>query len=124
MSTDSRTANTIDQKLGARVRKRRLEIAMSQERLAELLGVTFQQVQKYERGVNRIAASRLFDISKALDMPVCAFFDELTGISSVSRVTTRPDGADELMQLFSTISSPKVRRRIVDLVRTMATDET
>ena len=67
---DERAANAIDRKIGQRVRSRRLEIGMSQERLAELLGITFQQVQKYEKGVNRIAASRLFDISAALQQPV------------------------------------------------------
>ena len=74
---DERAANAVDRKLGQRVRSRRLEIGMSQERLAELLGVTFQQVQKYEKGVNRIAASRLFDISAALDVPVGRFFENI-----------------------------------------------
>ncbi len=74
---DERAANAIDRKIGQRVRSRRLEIGMSQERLAELLGVTFQQVQKYEKGVNRIAASRLFDIAAALDLPAARFFEGL-----------------------------------------------
>ncbi len=73
--SDGRTANIVDRQLGERVRCRRLELGMSQDRLAELLGVTFQQVQKYEKGVNRIAASRLFDISHALDVPIESFFD-------------------------------------------------
>src|SRR5215468_7883439 len=79
---DERAANAVDRRLGQRVRTRRLEIGMSQERLAEILGVTFQQVQKYEKGVNRIAASRLFDISSALDMPIARFFE---GIGSARR---------------------------------------
>lgn len=74
---DGRSANVVDQKLGERVRSRRLEIGMSQERLADIIGVTFQQVQKYEKGVNRIAASRLFEISVALDWPVSRFFENL-----------------------------------------------
>lgn len=77
--TDERTANAIDRKIGQKVRTRRLEIGMSQERLAELLGVTFQQVQKYEKGVNRIAASRLADIAEALDRPAAWFFPERDG---------------------------------------------
>src|ERR1044071_9087670 len=72
---DERAANAVDRRLGQRVRSRRLEIGMSQERLAELLGVTFQQVQKYEKGFNRIAASRLVDISAALDMSIARFFE-------------------------------------------------
>lgn len=120
---DTRSASTIDQKLGARVRTRRLEIGMSQERLADMLGVTFQQVQKYEKGVNRIAASRLFDIAQALDMPICEFFEGLPGAAGKPRSDARPSGSRELMQLFSKVASAKVRRRIVDLVRTMAADD-
>src|ERR1700752_3904121 len=75
--SNERAANAIDRRLGQRVRTRRLEIGMSQEKLAEILGVTFQQVQKYEKGVNRIAASRLFDISSALDMTIARFFEGL-----------------------------------------------
>lgn len=122
MSTKSRTASGIDVQLGERVRARRLEIGMSQERLADLLGVTFQQVQKYEKGVNRIAASRLFDIAAALETPVCDFFEGLPGSFGKGGSGPRPAGSDELLQLFSTISSSRVRRRIVDLVRTMAAD--
>lgn len=83
--TNERAPNAVDRKIGQRIRVRRAEIGMSQERLAELIGVTFQQVQKYEKGVNRIAASRLFDISLALEMPVSRFFENL--------VATRPGGA-------------------------------
>ena len=67
---DERAANAVDRKLGQRVRSRRLEIGMSQERLAELLGVTFQQVQKYEKGVNRVAASTLIRVARALDCKI------------------------------------------------------
>ena len=72
--SDAREANESDAHVGREVRRRRLEINMSQERLAEILGVTFQQVQQYEKGVNRIAASRLWDIAKALEHPVAKFF--------------------------------------------------
>lgn len=74
----TREANAIDRKLGERVRARRLSVGMSQERLAEALGITFQQVQKYEKGVNRIAASRLLYIATALDWPVAKFYRGLT----------------------------------------------
>lgn len=105
---------------------------MSQERLAELLGVTFQQVQKYEKGINRIAASRLFDISSALDMPVSRFFEGLTGrgISGVAESATEyiddalatPEGA-QLMALFASIKNIKVRRKVIDLVRALTEEE-
>ena len=125
---DERTANAVDRKLGQRVRTRRLEIGMSQERLAELLGVTFQQVQKYEKGINRIAASRLFDISAALDMPVSRFFEGLTGRNGAGPAETSKDYIDDalatpegaqLIGLFASIKSVKVRRRVIELVRAL-----
>lgn len=130
---DERSANAIDRKIGQRVRSRRLEIGMSQERLAELLGVTFQQVQKYEKGVNRIAASRLHDIAASLDMPVARFFEGLAagrgaGVAEstqdyVDDVLATPEGA-QLMQLFASIKSVKVRRRVIELVKALSEEAT
>jgi transcriptional regulator with XRE-family HTH domain len=124
---DERSAGPIDKRLGERVRARRLEIDMSQEQLAELLGVTFQQVQKYERGVNRIAASRLYDIAHALDMPVCRFFDGL-----LPRAKRRGDeepnaienallvsGATELVRMYASLPSATLRKRVSELVRAL-----
>ncbi len=129
---DERAANAIDRKIGQRVRSRRLEIGMSQERLAELLGVTFQQVQKYEKGVNRIAASRLHDIGAALEMPVARFFEGLSaaragGVSEarqdfVDNALATPEGA-QLIALFASIKSQRVRRRVVELVKALADEE-
>jgi transcriptional regulator with XRE-family HTH domain len=126
---DERSANNIDKMLGHRVRSRRLEIGMSQEKLADLLGITFQQVQKYEKGVNRIAASRLFEISSALDMPIESFF---AGVGETKKRDERRDDkfsealatseGNELMRLFASIKSIKVKRRVVELVRAMAAD--
>jgi transcriptional regulator with XRE-family HTH domain len=126
---DERAANAIDRRIGQRVRSRRLEIGMSQERLAELLGVTFQQVQKYEKGVNRIAASRLHDISNALDMPVSRFFEGMSpgrpgGVSESSKdygedILATPEGA-QLVSLFASIQNVRVRRRVIELVRALA----
>jgi transcriptional regulator with XRE-family HTH domain len=95
------------------VRTRRLEIGMSQERLAELLGVTFQQVQKYEKGVNRIAVSRLWDISVALELPVGRFFEGLATARGVAEprqefvddALATPEGS-QLMAMFGSIKSP------------------
>lgn len=125
---DERAANAIDRRIGQRVRSRRLEIGMSQERLAELLGVTFQQVQKYEKGVNRIAASRLHDISNALDMPVSRFFEGMsanrlgvaeTGKDYAEDILATPEGA-QLVALFASIQNVRVRRRVIELVRALA----
>ena len=125
---DERAANAIDRKIGQRVRSRRLEIGMSQERLAELLGITFQQVQKYEKGVNRIAASRLFDIAGALHQPVARFFEGLASRAAgaaesrqntIDDALATPEGA-QLMSVFASIRSQRVRRKVLELVRTLA----
>ena len=122
---DERTANIVDRRVGQKLRSRRLEIDMSQERLADILGITFQQIQKYEKGVNRIAASRLFDISQALDLPIGAFFEgapvskKAEGKSSIHEALATPEGV-ELMNLFASIKSRRVRRRVVDLVKVLS----
>jgi transcriptional regulator with XRE-family HTH domain len=123
--SDQRAAGTIDKRLGDLVRKRRLELGMSQERLAELLGVTFQQVQKYEKGLNRIAASRLHHIAQALDMPVAQFFDGILPSAKRSGAAhaASSGGSDsetaELLKLFTSARSAKLRRRILETVRSM-----
>jgi transcriptional regulator with XRE-family HTH domain len=124
MLNDERSANAIDKRLGERVRTRRLEIGMSQEKLAEFLRVTFQQVQKYEKGVNR-----LYDISLALDMPIAQFFEGLGNARagegpggkpcrSIDAALSDPD-ALELVLTYADIKERKVRRRVLDLVRAM-----
>ena len=127
--SDERAANAVDKKVGQRVRSRRLEIGMSQERLAELLGVTFQQVQKYEKGVNRIAVSRLLDIARSLEISACRFFDGLEnrGVAEESRdyvndALATPEGA-QLMAVFAGIKSQKVRRKVLDLVKVVAEED-
>jgi transcriptional regulator with XRE-family HTH domain len=125
---ETRSANAIDKKLGQRLRARRLEIGMSQERLAELLGVTFQQVQKYEKGINRIAAGRLFDIAAALDMPVARFFENLSGRASSPRASANVESilatteGQQLVALFASIKSLKVRRCVLELARAVASE--
>src|SRR5262249_43331845 len=123
-----RAANAIDRKIGQRVRSRRLEIGMSQERLAELLGITFQQGQKYEKGVNRIAASRLLDISSAVQQPAARVYESLGCPAGgggegrqnyVDDALATPEGA-QLMSVFASIKSQRVRRKVVELVRTLA----
>jgi transcriptional regulator with XRE-family HTH domain len=132
--------NPIDVHVGKRLRLRRTLLGMSQERLGELLGLTFQQVQKYERGVNRIGSSRLFELGQILDVPVSFFFDDM------------PDGQDaaarscygalaeepapfahmvdlglpldkretlELVRAYYRIGDPQVRKRLFELTKTL-----
>jgi transcriptional regulator with XRE-family HTH domain len=128
-----KTPNPIDVHVGNRVRMRRMLIGMSQEKLGEKLGLTFQQIQKYEKGTNRISASRLYQISQILGVPVQFFFEDLPqqsggegeGLQEAGEEGTIMDflGSSEGLQLnryFSRIQDANVRRSIVDLVRTLA----
>lgn len=133
-SDQDRHPNPIDLHVGARIRMRRKILGVSQERLAEDLGLTFQQVQKYERGANRVSASKLYEIARSLQSSVAYFFDGLadptdadgmaeTGAEQfVHDFLMTPEGL-EMASLFPKISRPKVRRRILDLVRSMADEE-
>jgi transcriptional regulator with XRE-family HTH domain len=128
-------ANPIDIQVGNRVRIRRMLIGMSQERLGDLLGLTFQQVQKYEKGVNRIGAGRLFEVSRILNVPVDFFYEgvskELAGQPGMSE----PEGAPPVMEFvtsgeglqlslaFMKIKDTKVRKRVLDLVKSLAEEE-
>jgi len=124
-----RAPNTTDKHVGKRVRMRRLMIKMTQEKLAAQLGLTFQQVQKYEKGVNRISASRLREMSHVLQVPVQFFFDglpETKGGSGKDRqdpsqkfihdFLASSDGL-ALARAFTRLKSSKLRRRIVQLVK-------
>jgi transcriptional regulator with XRE-family HTH domain len=126
-------ANPIDAQVGNRVRLRRMLIGMSQERLGELLGLTFQQVQKYEKGVNRIGAGRLFEVSRILGVPIDYFYEGVNGQHAPgahghpTNQTTPPImefvSSGEGLQLslaFMRIKDPKVRRRMLDLVKSLA----
>ena len=129
--------NPVDQHVGSRVRLRRMLLGMSQERLGESMGLTFQQVQKYEKGVNRIGASRLFQISKILDVPVQFFFEEAPHAEGRSTPgMAEPDSETfileflnsreglELNRAFVKIADPKVRKSVVDLVRALSAGAT
>ena len=135
----SRRANPMDVHVGTRVRLRRMLLGMSQEKLGEHLGLTFQQVQKYEKGVNSIGASRLFDLAKVLGVPVQFFYDEAPagtygnvlpamgfadqpGESYVVEFLGSRDGL-ELNKAFARIKDARVRRTIVDLVRSLAGED-
>ncbi len=123
--------STVDSQVGNRVRVRRMLLGMSQERLGELLGLTFQQVQKYEKGTNRIGAGRLYQIAQILGVPIDYFYEGAeTHINSSTSLVSPPVAeflsSSEGLQLamaFTQIRSTKLRRRVVELVRTMADEE-
>jgi len=131
MST--KAPNPVDKYVGSRVRMRRIMLGMSQEKLGEALGITFQQIQKYEKGTNRIGASRLQQISSILQVPVAFFFDgapnapgqshdglsEAPSPAYVSDFLATSDGL-ALTKAFMGIKDAKLRRRIVDLVEQIA----
>lgn len=128
-ASDARTTTNVDQRLGQRIRSRRLELGMSQQELAERLGLTFQQVQKYEKGANRVAVSRLVNIAAALDAPPASFLDGLTNaregktpVGLAERVLATRDG-HRLMFLFVAIKNERIRKRIVDLAEAMIEEE-
>ena len=132
VKTDAdRTPNPIDVHVGLQVRLRRKALRMSQEKLADALGLTFQQVQKYERGSNRISASKLYEIARTLQAPIGWFFEGLAdptaGEAGVAEAAQHafarsflmsPEGVD-LANLFSRLPQRRVRRRIVELVRSL-----
>ena len=120
----------MDVYVGGRVRQRRTMLGMSQEKLGEALGLTFQQVQKYERGANRIGASRLYQISEVLDVPINFFFEGISPSLTKKRGKTALAEAQaeydhdpmakretELVRSYYKIKDPKVRRRISDLIK-------
>jgi transcriptional regulator with XRE-family HTH domain len=124
-------ANPIDIQVGNRVRIRRMLIGMSQERLGDLLGLTFQQVQKYEKGVNRIGAGRLFEVSRILNVPVDFFYEGVAAQSGGGGLENAPPvmefvSSGEGLQLalaFMKIKDLKVRKRMLDLVKSLAEEE-
>ena len=131
----SRRANPVDVHVGSRVRLRRMLLGMSQEKLGEHLGLTFQQIQKYEKGINRIGASRLFDLSKVLAVPVQFFYEELpVSGDGAGGFAEQPESYAveflasreglELNKAFARITDPRVRRSIVELVRSFAGEST
>lgn len=109
-------------------------IGMSQERLGELLGLTFQQIQKYEKGVNRIGAGRLFDIARILGVPIDYFYETTAGRVPAARESPENDASPvmefissgeglQLSLAFMRIKDPKVRKRVLDLMRSLAEEK-
>src|SRR3954453_16319536 len=127
--------NPVDKYVGSRVRMRRIMLGMSQEKLGEALGLTFQQIQKYEKGTNRVSASRIQQISAILQVPVSFLFDGgPSGIASINGFSEGPSPAYvsdflatseglALTRAFTRITDAKLRRSIVDLVEHIAARE-
>jgi transcriptional regulator with XRE-family HTH domain len=130
--------NPVDIHVGTRVRLRRTLMGLSQEKLGEAIGLTFQQVQKYERGANRIGASRLFDLARVLDVPVSFFYDDMpetvrdnspVAIARGGHLAEEPLGFDndpmtrretlELVRAYYSITDPQVRKRVYELAKTL-----
>jgi transcriptional regulator with XRE-family HTH domain len=121
--------NPIDRHVGLRIRLRRKELGISQEKLAESIGLTFQQVQKYERAANRVSASKLWEVARALNTSIAYFYEGL-GLdggmsgdlgSGLEEFLLTTDGM-ELARYFPQIQKPRVRRQILELVRSMAAE--
>mgnify|MGYP001179024506 FL=1 len=122
----------VDKHVGTRLRMRRTLLGLSQTALADSLDLTFQQVQKYEKGSNRIGASRLYQIGRVLDVPVAYFFEEME--EGLATAVNPPAGAEaperdtmlrretlELVRAYYKIEAPTVRRRMRELIKAMAT---
>jgi len=133
----------VDIHVGARVRLRRTLMGLSQEKLGEAVGLTFQQIQKYERGANRIGASRLFELSRILDVPISFFFEDMTAELKSGRKGTKgspglAEGAQEkferdpmikretleLVRAYYKITDSKVRKRLFELIKSISKAET
>jgi transcriptional regulator with XRE-family HTH domain len=127
--------NPIDIHVGARVRLRRTLLGMSQEKLGEAIGLTFQQVQKYERGANRIGSSRLYDLSRVLDVPVGFFFEDMpSGVAANSPAQRRGIAEEqasyerdplakretlELVRAYYKIADPALRKRLFEMTKAL-----
>lgn len=137
--------NPIDVHVGKRLRLRRTLLGMSQERLGELLGLTFQQIQKYERGVNRIGSSRLYELGQILDVPVSFFFDDMVGSrlpgsmhGPLTGLAEEAEGFErgfdgtlllerretlELVRAYYRITDSQVRKRLFELAKALGNPE-
>lgn len=128
--------NPIDIHVGVRLRLRRTLLGLSQEKLGEAVGITFQQLQKYERGSNRISASRLFNLSQVLAVPVSYFFDDMPSPEHMGAISQENPAAEvdefesmarretlELVRSYYRIEDPGVRKRTFDLVKALGGDK-
>jgi len=122
----------VDIHVGARLRQRRTLLGMSQEKLAAAFGVSFQQIQKYERGANRVSASRLHQLTRILNVPVGYFFEGIVDLQHNGSATHPGNDSEmvasretlELVRAYYRIEDPTIRRRLVDLLRSLGPEAT
>src|SRR5690348_14676217 len=117
--TTSRTQD-IDRHVGARIRERRIMLGLTQQQLADLIGVTYQQAHKYERGINRVSAGRLFEIARVLSVPIGYFYEGLTEGSEPKAPTARERMMLELARNFSEIRNEKHQEAFSQLARALS----
>ncbi len=121
----------VDIHVGGKVRQRRTLLGLSQEKLGEAVGLTFQQIQKYERGANRIGSSRLFDLSRVLDVPVSYFFEDIPEQLGGKREVAQENNSDssdplakretlELVRAYYRIPAASVRKRLFELAKSLS----
>lgn len=130
--SENKLPNLIDKHVGRRIRWRRRELKLSQEKLGEMLGLTFQQVQKYEKGVNRISAGRLFEVGKVLDVGINYFYQGVEEVGDLAAMGLNEDGDDsdlagmidanaiDLVTAFQSIPDPRLRKSLLDAVKAAA----
>src|SRR5579863_2998655 len=117
-----RSTGAIDDYVGGRIRERRIMLVLTQQQLAEMIGVTYQQAHKYERGINRISAGRLYEIARILSVPVAYLFDGLDSAEEVGTHSPRERMCLELARNFSQIVNERHQEAVSQLARALATE--
>lgn len=130
--SENKLPNIVDKHVGRRIRWRRRELKLSQEKLGEMLGLTFQQVQKYEKGVNRISAGRLFEVGRVLDVGINYFYQGVDEVGDLAAMGFAEDGKDgdlagmidanaiDLVTAFQSIPDPRLKKTLLDAVKAAA----
>lgn len=113
-------ASSIDRHVGARIRERRIMLGLSQQQMADMIGVTYQQAHKYERGINRISAGRLYEITRVLNVPITYFFEGLEAKEDDETLNPRQRMCLELARNFASISNQRHQEALSQLARALA----
>jgi transcriptional regulator with XRE-family HTH domain len=116
-------ASSIDRHVGARIRERRIMLGLSQQQMADMIGVTYQQAHKYERGINRISAGRLYEITRVLNVPITYFFEGLEVAEDDETLNPRQRMCLELARNFASISNQKHQEALSQLARALAVQQ-
>lgn len=120
LSRPANRATDIDRHVGARIRDRRIMLGLSQQQMAEMIGVTYQQAHKYERGINRISAGRLYEIAQVLRVPVGFFFEGLASDETIDALPTRQRMCLEVARNFAQIGDERHQEALSQLTRVLA----